>query len=147
VFLGYFGHPVYQTEKGNISHPLNNAADQAHQDPKQNTKQLLEVFGVMQSAAALMGRTPPPDGPKVAAKAIREVTSADTEQEIGRFLSAKPSATTASYKEIVDANKANRGEKTLGVTWSSKEIDSSVTDPPTQQTEPSVPGAEGSCSH
>jgi hypothetical protein len=131
------GHPIYITEKGNLSDSLRHTADEAYQDPKQNTAELQKIEGKLHEAAVAhyAGTSHTPVEDKAAAdKIIKDVTEADTGQGIKNFLDKKDvgGQHVASYAERVNfqnkTDEANDDHFNDVGKWSLHDIDISVND-------------------
>jgi RHS repeat-associated protein len=110
------GHPTYETERGEHSHSFSHVADEAFQDPKANTKELLLIYDELRRAAVASGRAIGPADEAMARQAIRDVVGsdlaghvgegADNATDINRMLNAKQTdvlgGEAASYATVVN---------------------------------------------
>jgi RHS repeat-associated protein len=119
------GHPSYTTERGEKSHSLSHVADQAPQDPKANTAEMMQVYEKLKEyARARYGAVQTDDAG--AAAAIETAVTADNACLVSNFANTRPldlgGVPRASYSEILRSRTADRG-----LSWLPKDID--VTNP------------------
>jgi hypothetical protein len=110
------GHPSYRTERGEESTSFAHTADQAPQDPKANTAEMLKVYEKMKEyARARYGVTQTDDAG--AAAAIETAVKADNSCLVSNFANAKPldfgGVPLPSYSEILRTRTADRGRSWL----------------------------------
>jgi RHS repeat-associated protein len=117
------GHPSYTTERGEQSHSFSHVADQASQDPRANTTEMLKVYERMKAyAQARYGaRAGTPDD-AAAAAAIRQDVEADNSCLVSNFANASPPTrgdqSPASYSDILATRSKARGPK-----WDAQHMD------------------------
>jgi RHS repeat-associated protein len=126
------GHPIYVTERGKLSDSLATTADQAYQDPRQNTAELQKIEGKLHEAAVAhyAGTDHKPiEDIDAANKIIKQVTEADNGQKIDDFLDNNDvgDQLVASYANRVTVQNRTKNNEAghfndVG-SWSLKEID------------------------
>jgi RHS repeat-associated protein len=103
------GHPVYQTERGEQSHSLSHVADQAPQDPRRNTAELLKIYEVLKDFSRARNGTTEFDD-EGARAAIQQAIDADNSCLISAFANQQPVSMqgerVASYVEILSTRRA-----------------------------------------
>jgi hypothetical protein len=102
------GHPSYETETNLQSNYDNHLADQAFQDPKANTKELLGIYQELRRAADAHYGHRRAHNDALARRVIRDVVSAADETAINNFLNATPvdargRKVKESYADVVRA--------------------------------------------
>jgi hypothetical protein len=105
------GHPIYVTERGNRSTPLNHYSDRAYENPVANRKELTQIFEKVKETARMRAITIPTNADVGAQNAIEDVLKADTTASLDRLLSQKQNylgVKTDSYKEVVQNNASAR---------------------------------------
>ncbi len=119
------GHSTYKTERGQLSTSFTHTADEAPQDPKANTAEMLKVYKKLKEyARARYGGRRTDDSS--AAAAIKEDIRADNSCLVSNFANEQPRSPggdrLASYSEILSTRTADRGRS-----WDPKDMD--VTNP------------------
>lgn len=100
IAWGGVGHPWRYTETWALSTPFNHKADQAWNDPEENTRLADEIYGLLVVAAAYQHSKGAPNY-AYALEAIRRVVTANDADSINAFLDWHgPNGDQPSYREI-----------------------------------------------
>jgi hypothetical protein len=104
------GHPSYRTERGENSTSFSHVADQAPQDPKRNTDELLKIYAELKAyARARYGQKKFNNA--AASAAIKEDIEADNACLVSNFANERPldirGHRAPSYSEILSHRPAN----------------------------------------
>jgi RHS repeat-associated protein len=114
------GHPYYKTERGEQSDWTKHIADEAFQDPKANTREMLRVYKLLKEGAAAHYRTRRRTDDRAAKRAIQDVVTAADACRINNLVNQPLRDTLGhpvpSYADIV----RKRGR------WAPKELDVSL---------------------
>jgi hypothetical protein len=110
------GHPTYKTERGQLSTSFTHTADEAPQDPKANTAEMLKVYKKLKEYARARYGVRRTDDTGAAA-AIKEDIRADNSCLVSNFANTRPlslgGVRLPSYSEILSKRTADRGRSWL----------------------------------